>query len=153
MKKILSISLIVIVSIICTACKKDKPRQYSYWKINGQEFSTNDTKYSIAKNGSDLTSYGSNSFSFYNLGYGVPSTAFTVGQHLLSPDTISNDPELLHAYFKYNDIIYSPMPDHNDTIVVSMPNQKIRYTLYPSWFVNKNNANDSVLIEGTFNEP
>lgn len=141
--------------IFALACNKDKKKQYSTWVVNGNEpFTTNDVEYSVNKSGPHLASlYNENGFSFSNNGAGTAYNAFTEGFHLLSSDTVSNNPEFLHAFFLYHYMSYRPMPNHNDSIEVSSVNSKVRYKLYPSWFVNSSNANDSILIEGTFNEP
>jgi|GEM_PF-1344914 len=156
-------ALLSIVLLVASCGDKHPPepqpepeKQYSTWIVNGTDtFSTNNVGYSINKSGTYLVSSGTdNSFAFYNLGVGnVAYNAFSPGIHLLSPEINNGNPELLRAFFIYNDVRYTPMPNHNDTIEVLYVNEKVRYELYPSWFVSGNNAHDSIMISGTFNEP
>lgn len=144
---------ILFAILLLFSCKKEKPKPFSYWKINGLDYSSNDVEHVEDKAGFYFRSAGSNWFHFSSRSAGNWSHGFSIGRHTLTTDTSSNDPELLHAAFSVGSVIYRPMPNHEDTLDISSVNNRMLYLLHPSWFVNQININDSVLIEGTFHQP
>lgn len=154
MRNLFYVPIFGLSCIFVLACGKQHHKPYSTWAVNGKDtFRTNEVYYRKDKSETSLYSEGINSFAFSNLGAGVGADAFTPGIHVLSSDNSSHNPDLLHAFFKYYDTAYTPMPFHNDTIEVLLISGKLRYRLYNSWFVNIDNPDDSVSIQGTFNEP
>lgn len=128
-------------------CKKKPP--YSYWTVNGDSFSSNDVDATIGKAVAIFGSNGiSNSFSIsYYGGY------FPVNDTLLINP--GNGPDLsgIHISFYYNTKFLIISPNTKSYLEASEQKNKAIYHLHPTWFVNYDNANDSVLISGTFNEP
>lgn len=147
----------LLLLLLLPACRREAHHgQYSTWIINHTDtFRTNEVSYSSNKAGTGLaTASGYNGFTFRNGSAGMPYNAFTPGTHLLSPETESNDPELCRAYFYYKGDIYTPSPDYNDTLIVTLENDKYRFTMRPSWFIHgEAGLEDSIIIEGVFNEP
>jgi hypothetical protein len=63
------------------------------------------------------------------------------------------DPTLAVLGFYYHNRSYGISPNETKALKASENNNKASYYLAPTWFVNTNDANDSVLIQGVFNEP
>lgn len=154
MNKLLFLCFVPLLLLACT--QEPMPGAYSTWIVNHTDtFRTNEVRYASNKAGTGMASTsGYNGFTFRNGSAGMPYNAFGPGTHLLSPETESNDPELCRAYFYYKGDMYTPSPDYNDTLIVTLVNEKYRFTMLPSWFVRYTNGlKDSIIIEGVFNQP
>ena len=155
MKKTAIISgfLATLFFLSCHRDKKPTPednRQYSYWTVNEDSFSTNHVETAIGKARVDLYSEGFvNRFSMtFNFGYELPKN----GSFPLAK-VPTDDPNIVGIGFYYNTVHYIPSPSSNSVLSAASINNKARYTLPPTWFINYDNHSDSALISGTFNEP
>lgn len=141
MKKILTI---VMVILLFNSCKKEEPKQYSYWTVNGQQYSSNNVIQSETKAGASIIESNGKfilRFGFMNL----PEKSMFI----LKNGTINPDYTLLS--FTHNNQSYIMIKDsvHLDFNLI---NGKKQYILPPTWF-ESNILNDSILIEATINEP
>ncbi len=143
------------VSLICLlicfflfACKKEK--QYCTWTVNGESFSTNEGETSIGKAVSRFSSLNHDNQNYFRIGFNVGYLP-TDGQYKIA----YNVPGSIFAgiSFYYKGIFYTSSPFTENYLVASSNKDKARYSLPSTWFVNYDNHNDSVLIQGTFNEP
>jgi len=159
MRNITFLFLVLVWSI--ASCKPDpmpKPddkntsKQYSYWVVNEDSFSTNEVTIAIGKAESGMGNNQSNrenNFSIsFNIGYKLPVSGYF---NLAKEQT--QDPDIVGIGFNYNKVWYIPSLYSNSLLTASSVNNKARYALPPTWFVNYYNHNDSVLIHGVFNEP
>ncbi len=144
-----NISLVCL--IICFsfwACKKET--RYSTWQVNNETFSYNDIEIAIGKARCGLASRDMNNrFSLgFEIGYGLPTSgAFEL-------NTFTPGLQLCGINFYYHGKFYYHTPSKLGVLYASSVDGKASYTLPPSWFVNYDNPNcDSLLIQGTFNEP
>ena len=129
---------------------REPPKQYSYWVVNEDSFRTSDVKTALGLGRCDLYSDGVNSFGFtFFTGEGkLPKH----GYFPLAHDNGEN-PNYVYTGFNYKDNLFIVASNESSSIQPSSINNKARYTLPPTWFVNYYNHNDSVLIHGVFNEP
>lgn len=140
------------LACIWLACNKEKPKQYSYWTINGQKYSSNNVAATEGHNRplSVLSCHDSIRFDLHFMQGYLP----TEGSWALATLSSSNDPSnaILGFYFGPTPYIVS---EHNTNhLEASVYNDKARYSLAPTWFINFHHPTaDSILIEGTFNEP
>lgn len=147
MKKI----LIVAISLLFIACKKETPKQYSYWKINGTEYSSNNVEMYEDKSGSGFECRDNIGFS---IGFRYSKLPRSGAWPIIKTET--NDPSFAEVYFYVERKIgeyYKMSISESDSIIATEHNGKVQYILAPTWFVHSLNAADSVLISGTFNEP
>jgi len=137
---------------VFVACKKEESRQYSYWVVNNDSFSTNEVNVTIGKAIALLTSNDKNNrftISFdISMGESLPSTGqFPIRRGILQhPDSA-----VVNFYYKSN--FYVARKQNASRLVASLPNGKVRYELTPDWFYNYYNLDDSIWIKGIFNEP
>jgi len=130
---------------------REPPKQYSYWVVNEDSFSTNDVALDIGKgtirmgSNNDVKNYFRLQFNF---GYQLPVS----GDWPLS-SVETQDPQMAEISFYYKSDFYIVSTFENAFIHASLEQNKARYALPPTWFVNYYNHNDSVLIHGVFNEP
>lgn len=153
MKK-LSVFLLIALSIIIQGCKKENNRKYSTWIVNGTGKFTQKATASIDCNPdhsycrASLTTEGSNRF---GLGFRLDHFPTTGKYELI---TYTPQEEVCAITFYYHDKFYYHTPSKAHTMYASSERGKASYTMPPSRFVNYNNpTGDSILIEGTFNEP
>lgn len=152
MKNIVLFSVVLTIAF-CSCHKKEKPtpednRQYSYWTVNEDSFSTNQVYSTIGKAIAAITSDGfENGFDItFNFGYELPKNgSFQIDCDSYSPDYICIS------------IVYNGVGYHKTSVPAylqaSEANGKAQYTLQPTWFYNAQDPSDSVLISGIFNEP
>ncbi len=147
MKKIF---LLLFISSCWISCDKNRNNQYSTWFINGESFYSRDVSFETNKGGNHLsTDSKDNGFNLGSEMGGRPHPGY-IG---ISTDYNSYNPALFRAYFYRNGTYYSLSRHNPDSVLVSLPNGKVRYEMPVAWFVNYNNPADSVQISGTFNEP
>lgn len=147
MKKI----MILAITILLIACKKDEPKQYSYWTVNGQEYNSNNVEAVEGQNRplSILASHDQIRFDLrFQLGYFPIADSWP----LATAATI-DQPMLATLGFYLGNKPYIASGNNTNQLGASTHNNKARYTLPPTWFVNYYDSGDSVLISGTFNEP
>lgn len=143
MKK--SILALLLISTLFS-CKKDEPKQFSTWYVNGQKFTTNDVRYDKGKARNEISSNNqTDRFDIYfNLGE-LPIT----GNFLINCS--QQNPHWCCMAIIYQGKGY--VEPKNAFIYASFYNGKARYTLDETWFYNELDNNDSILVKGTFNEP
>jgi hypothetical protein len=143
-----AILLFLILLLPFTNCKKKDNRNYSYWQVNQHKFSTNDITVEEGKARHEInTTNHTNGFQIvFNLGY-FP----TDGKYKL--DYTSSNPSCVGVDIIYNDTGYLPKPSSSMFLIASAKNNKGSYALQPVWFYNSYRIMDSVLVQGTFNEP
>jgi hypothetical protein len=147
MKNILFISFLFTVAI--AGCDKKGKNQYSNWTIDGENFSSNNVTTVIGKARMDMGCSDVNRFGIsFNLGFELPTAGSFAIQHISG-----QDPDSVSVGFYKGSLFYVISPSSAGIISCSEANKKARYTLTPTWFVNYHNAQDSVLINGEFNEP
>jgi hypothetical protein len=145
---------IIVTLLLLQSCKDDvqpePEKQYSTWKVNGETFTSNDITIGINQVRAGLSSHNSpNRFgiifwvSYFPVNGEWP---LAINRNLQNPDSVS-----MGIY--YNNQPYGISVNDAHPLVASKVNNKASYYLEPTWFVNTGNPNDSVLIEGTFNEP
>lgn len=147
-----------VLIVLLTGCDKSNNRKYSTWTVNGTEtFSTKQVTASVDcdSNQNDCRSVlqsndDNNSFliifpvdyfptsGYYFLNYWGVSTGIT---------------NYCFVSFVYNNQKYFHPQRAMDTLYADGDAQA-RYTLSPTWFLSENApAEDSILVEGVFNEP
>jgi hypothetical protein len=145
---ILSVCIMVCIGIV--SCKKGK--QYSTWNINGEDFSANNVGVFIVDSEfCYLTNNDTNNqflVGFFNTGSRLPVN----GTFKLNTYPAGATPDC-DVQFHYKGKTYHPTFTNTGVIHASSINEKASYTLPASWFIPISNLGDSVLIEGTFNEP
>ncbi|HTO15749.1 MAG TPA: hypothetical protein VLZ83_08255 [Edaphocola sp.] len=146
MKKTLTI---ISAILLFNSCKKEKSKQYSYWKIDGIEYKSNNVEIAI---GHQIASMGSRDSDRFDLRYYRPSFP-TSGEWLIVKQNLSQNPEWVSMNFYLGNKIYHISPNEIKYLNVTSNNNKVQFNLSSTWFVEYNNPIDSVLIEGTFNEP
>jgi hypothetical protein len=140
--------LLLFICLLSFAnCKKKDNRNYSYWQVNQDKFSSNNVKLDIGKAITVLScSDNGNNFNFTSL----YSHFYTPGIYPLKQSS-SYNPDSVGACFYYKGKFFIPM--YSGYLVAASVNGKIQCTLAPTWFSNYYDTKDSVLINGTFNEP
>lgn len=141
-----------LLLFVFASCRKRHENAYSIWIINKDTFSTNDVRLDIGK---AIAIFSTNNFEngfgfmFYTYSAnGLPSS----GTFLIT-DTTSQNPNYVELGFYYNGHGYTIAEDLSASIVAMEKNGKASCVLSPTWFTNPTNSVDSVLIQGTFNEP
>ncbi|RQO29913.1 hypothetical protein DBR32_15165 [Taibaiella sp. KBW10] len=140
---------ILILALSFFACRPEKKKQFSNWKVNGVTYSSNNVTATIGRAMVTLTSHDTTRFDLrFYLGF-FPSS----GEWPIISINPSQDPNFAILGFYIDTIPYGITPRNINKLIASKNNNKVTYTLAPTWFISYNNPNDSVLIEGTFNEP
>ena len=144
------ISIILLV-ITLFGCKKVEKKQFSYWKINGQEYSSNNVEANSGKAIAIISSHDSDyrfNLTFYNLSFYPTDRYF-----FLERENASQNPSIATLSFFHNNKYYGI---DNDTtrLTSSSINGKASYHLPKVWYSHyENGLKDSILIEATINEP
>ncbi len=66
---------------------------------------------------------------------------------------MTQNPTYVSLWFYFDSIPYGVTASNTVKLHASEQNGKAQYTLPQTWFVNYNNPQDSLLVEGVFNEP
>ena len=145
--KKLSYILYVLLLLSFTNCKKIDTRNFSYWQVNQDKFSSNNVRLEQGKAVTVLAcSDNGNNFTIYS----EYSRINTPGTYAIKQSS-SNNPDSISVSFYYKGNCYISM--HSGYLVAGSVNGKIQCTLAPTWFSNYYDSKDTVLINGTFNEP
>ena len=139
-------SIAAAFSILFVSCKKGDNRQYSKWYVNNDSFYTNDIRVDKGNavcqiQGNDFTN---RYFLEFHLNYFPIGGSFPI---LCS----QQNPYWACLTITYKGIGY--VSPKNTNLQADDLNGKGSYVLQPAWFYNESNAQDSVLVRGTFNEP
>lgn len=141
-------TLLAAVSIIClcNACKKEDKRQYSYWYVNNDSFKSNNVKKDVGKAIAEINCTDEvNRFAIaFYLSFFPTSGNYPIAK------SSSQNPDSVAVGFYYLNNFYIV---HKEGILNVVSNNKFKCELQPTWFVAYDNANDTVLIKGTFSEP
>jgi hypothetical protein len=145
---------IIATLLLLQSCKDDvqpePEKQYSYWKVNGENFKSNNISIGIGKVRSGFSSQDlANRF---GLTFYLPYLPTNEEWPIVS-NNVQQNSNLAELGFWYQGQPYGISIHENNNLIASKVNNKASYYLEPTWFVNTGNVNDSVLIEGTFNEP
>ena len=145
MKK-LSLILVCSSFLLLANCKKKDTRNFSYWQVNQDKFSTNEVSVGEGKAIHELCATNlSNRFCFsFNLGYFPVSDSFKI-------DCSLNAFNWVCFAITYNGIGY--VNPRNSYLKAISVNGNPQYQLSPTWFYNENKVSDSVLVQGVFNQP
>ena len=142
---------ILILLIAAIGCKKENPanNRYSTWTVDGQVYQTNDVNVVEEKALSLLSSRDM-------------SKRFKLAFHEQTKLPISGDWPLRYevnpgryptAGFYVDTMYYIPLSKTENSLRASGSKGSASYNLPPTWFYYYYDYSDSVLIEGTFNEP
>ena len=143
---------VLCLACIWLACKKEAPKQYSYWTINGQEYSSNNVDAEEGHN-RPYSSFGSHDHVRFDMSFKQGYLPIEGSWTLITPSTIGN-PDRAYLAFYIDTVAYAPSEYNTSQLEPSAYNSKARYSLGPTWFINFHHPTaDSLLIEGTFNEP
>lgn len=146
MKKIVFFTLVVLAFTQC-----GKRKQYTTWKIDGQEFSSNEVEYtSNGRSISKLSLVTGNSR--FALEFYLPNLP-TQGNYLLARVNALQEQTKCVLSFGFDAKWYRISPTNNSYVEARSNNNKSQIILPPTWYFNNADSQDSVLIEGTFNEP
>lgn len=148
-----SLKLIVVLCIFI-ACKKEEVKQYSYWKIDGKEYSSNNVWVNGGERGDgrrNLVSGGDESFSIgFNTGISsLPDQGVFLLVGGIPTQNATN--ERVGFLVRHAGKGYFPSAHERKYLQAERVNGKVRYTMPETWFVNT--SSDSILVSGTFNEP
>ena len=160
MKKLL-ILFAVLSGILFSCHKKEKPapdkpqpedtRQYSYWTVNEDSFKTNDVDEVLGLGmcvlGNAQKNHTNNFSLYFNIGRSLP----VYGSFKI--DCSTQNSTFVCMDFVYNGIGYLININGSFYLTAGENNSKAQYKLAPTWFYNEQDPNDSVLIQGVFNEP
>ncbi len=139
--------------LVCGGCKKDtqKHNRYSTWTFDGQQFRSNDVQASVDGHYGDGSLVGKDGSHRFQLGFyvdGLPTT----GSWPLKYGTRNNsDFAIFYYYIDTNTYVISP--HSTNQLIAGEVDGKASYQMSPTWLHHRYDANDSVQIEGTFNEP
>lgn len=141
--------LILIVGLF--SCKKKNNIPISVWRIEGKEYSSQNVTKTQTKGS---ICYIKNHDKAARFQIYIYSSGFPKGQNikLLASDTMYQSGAILLS-FCLDTTCYSISPNDVKSIYVSSENNRGVYNLPPTWFINHENHNDSVLIEATLREP
>ena len=150
-----NLTLILLIISLLFACKKETPKQFSNWKMDEQAYSSNNVTTSIGKAIANLDCWDKNRFGirFYSFSVSHPNSLPDAGEFLLVKDNPSQNPNMVLLYLYIDTVGYAPSPSETKYLKAERVEGKIRYTLPPMWYVNYYNTDDSVFVEGIFNEP
>jgi hypothetical protein len=139
--------LLFIFLLSFANCKKKDNRNYSYWQVNQDKFSSNNVSVDIGK---AIASFSCNDFvNNFTIAFHFSFLPLT-GTYPINKSSNQN-PDSVILNFYYNGNFY--LPKKSGYLNIGSINGKTQCTLPPTWYCNYSNSNDSVLINGTFNEP
>lgn len=142
--------LLLTSSFLLVACNKDAKKQYSHWKVNGVAYSSNNVEATEAYNRPVSSVYCRDKTRF-DISFNIEKLPHS-GEFPVRNDN-SQSPSIVSVGFCFNTVCYGVKENNIATLKASDINGKAQYALAPTWFVNFNNPDDSLLIEGIFNEP
>lgn len=138
------------LACIWPACNKGKPRQYSYWKAGKQEYASNNVKLTKGKAISQFFILDPTERVFLEFFMtGLPNN----GQYLIVKDNPLQQDDRCVLSFTIDSRWYQVAASEQKYVQASMGEHGAVITMPPTWYINHNDPTDSILIEGTFNEP
>lgn len=145
MKKVLFFAAVILLFAKC-----GKRKQYSHWKVNGNEYRSNNIEKTVGQgSGGYLSCMDQEArFSLY-----FDCTCLPVGGDYQIVKDVNSTPGLVEVKICFSSRCYIVSEHEKKMLSSSYQNEKSRYEMPPTWFVNFNNPTDSILVEGTFNEP
>ena len=147
MKK-LSYILYVLLLLSFTNCKKKDTRNFSYWQVNQDKFSSNNVNVDIGK---AIASIGINEINnSFQITFHFPSFPLS-GSFPLAGRYSNAHPDSVTMNFYYKQNFY--VPKKSGLLIVNDNNGKSTFVLNTTCFENYYDSKDTVLINGTFNEP
>lgn len=146
MNTIKKILLFAAILVAFTQCGKRK--QYSHWKVDGKEYSSNNVIVQEYRGVWTLESNDKVRFALVFHGSALP----TSGNFKI---TRTEDLGMgkVSMGICIDTVCYGISPHQTKYVTATINNNKAQYQMAPAWFVKFNNPNDSILVEGTFNEP
>jgi len=159
MKRFIFLAALLSLALYAASCRDKHPpepeKQYSTWIVNGTDtFRSNNVDAQIAFNpdhsygGAVIMSHDPENW--FSLGFNTDH--FPAGGFFLL--YIPSDSGFIAAIdLYYNNQYYHSVPYAVDTLFASLHHNKVSYSLPPCWFVKHGDGNDSILVEGVFNEP
>ena len=143
------IIITAVAIILLASCGKKNRKPYSYWKVNGVEYKSNNVITSrIPK--ATISSISSKDKIRFGISFNLPNFPkageFTINYENHNPNTVS-------CVFYFDTIAYVPKEGNKGKLYAFEQKGKAQFTLPQAWFVKYNSPLDSVLIEGTFYEP
>lgn len=145
MKSFIFLSTTIVLFIQC-----NKPNPYSTWKINGQEHSSNKVKATIGK---AIAILASSDYNRFDISFSASYLPKSGDWPLRKSHTNSQRPDSVTIYFYEGTKTFKASIHENTNLKAGEHNGKSQFILPPTWFVDYYNDTDSILIEGTFNEP
>ncbi|HRP88958.1 MAG TPA: hypothetical protein PKX92_02855 [Edaphocola sp.] len=145
------IIITAITIILLTSCGKKNKKQYSYWKVNGVEYSSNNC--SLETNNRDIVQFSLDSkYGRVFLEFYLPALP-KEGRFLLVKTNAFQEYNKCILSFGINSKWYRVSELSMNYIEADFLNGKSQIKLPPTWYFNNDDQNDSVLIEAVLNEP
>jgi hypothetical protein len=142
------ILLLIICILFFANCKKKDTRNYSYWQVNQDKFSSNNVSVDIGK---AISTVGINEIiNSFHITFHF-STLPISGNFPLAGRYSHAHPDSVTLNFYYKENFY--VPQKSGLLIVNEKSGKSSFFLNSTCFENYNDAKDTVLITGTFNEP
>ena len=137
---------LLLLSLSLTCCKKSHGR-YSKWYVGTDSFSTNGVEVYQGRQ-------------IYRLDDDDDVNGFWIGTEYPPHErpypiyhVTSSNPDSVGFSVTYHSRFYTVTPSNHSYLLASESDGKLVFTLPEGWFVNYQDANDSVLIKGMFCEP
>ncbi|HRP89386.1 MAG TPA: hypothetical protein PKX92_05060 [Edaphocola sp.] len=136
--------------ILLTSCGKKNKKQYSYWKVNGVEYSSNNVtaKEGYMKPISRISCQDKIRFSI----------SFSIGEFPENGEYPlayfpTNNPDYARLSICFDTVCYLVTNNNTAMVRASEINGKAQFKVDSVRMVNPNNPLDSIWVDGTFNEP
>ena len=140
------IIIILITILVFSQCSKRK--QYSTWSIDGVEYSSNSVEVSSYRG---LCNIRSDDKVRFSLTFWQPS--LPTNEHFFITRRENLGIGKVSIGICRDTICYGISPHETKSITAVLNKSKAQYIMLASWFVNFADPLDSILVEGTFNEP
>ena len=139
--------LFFLLTVLALACKKVDERRYSTWYVDKDRFSSNNVLINYHRTDVVVNCYNRPSY------FGFQFPDLTTGDTLQLEQPNLSSPYTVAVSFFIDTIIYYPTISTVSRIAITKNNGKFQWVIMPTWFIRKDNANDSVIIHGIFSEP
>ena len=158
-----------MLALVLAACNKDEKhtpdrpepiiedtvKQYSYWTVNEDSFSTNQVVANTYRSPGNALAVlrATDSVNNFEIYFTHLSRFPQSGDFPLQDSSIHYPVSGVGVYFLYHSTSYFIAYPTDHHLSAASVNGKGQYTLPPTWFYSYYHPEDSVLISGTFNEP